>query len=459
MKIKIRNYSSATFFTLTLIFSYYLGIAYYDITTGLDFNKYINNIYFFSNESSSIFDSQGTIYFWTIAKFVGFSKEMYQDANLSNLINNKIQFINLIYYLIALLGLFNLLKIEKFSFSKIMYSLSVLNFFPPGFYLRLTMKPEIMAFAFLPWLIIFITYYLKKPTVLKTLVLSIFLSVMLTIKASITGMVLLVLLFLYGKVFFKLKNNLLLLSETILFSFFILYLNFVYTDLWLFSKPKPVSNLLVDKWNHTADLNFFVHLDIKNLIENPFKYLHSDSFLAITLLDTLSDYFTFFWKHEELGNYFPYDTIKFTDNFLIQNFLPQYISIFFTLGFYFLLISLYLKRVDSREYFLLPLFGLLILVINSLGFPSKNFDPQTGDLFKVHYYSFLLCVSFVFLLAFIFSKINFSTIFVLFAIPMFLIVIGFPKEMNTKNFYEILNKLEYTVICNTLDDYYELACK
>ena len=75
MKIKIRNYLSATFFTLTLIFSYYLGIAYYDITTGLDFNKYINNIYFFSNESSSIFDSQGTIYFWTIAKFVDFLKK------------------------------------------------------------------------------------------------------------------------------------------------------------------------------------------------------------------------------------------------------------------------------------------------------------------------------------------------------------------------------------------------
>ena len=103
MKIKVSNYLSATFFILTLIFSYYLGIAYYDITTGLDFNKYINNIYFFNNESSSLFDSQGTIYFWTIAKFVGFSKDMFQDANLSNLINNKIQFINLIYYLIALL--------------------------------------------------------------------------------------------------------------------------------------------------------------------------------------------------------------------------------------------------------------------------------------------------------------------------------------------------------------------
>ena len=63
------------------------------------------------------------------------------------------------------------------------------------------MKPEIMAFAFLPWLIIFITNYLKKPTVLKTLVLSIFLSVMLTIKASITGMVLLVLLFYMEKYF------------------------------------------------------------------------------------------------------------------------------------------------------------------------------------------------------------------------------------------------------------------
>ena len=174
MKIKVNNFLSTTFFIFTLIFSYYLGVAYYDITTGLDFNKYINNVYFFNKESSVVFDSQGTIYFWTIAKFIGLSKEMYQNENLSNLINNKIQFINFIYYVFGLLGLYKLLKIKKFTFNKIIYSLSVLNFFPPGFYLRLTMKPEIMAFAFLPWVIIFITYYVKKPTALKSFVLSIF---------------------------------------------------------------------------------------------------------------------------------------------------------------------------------------------------------------------------------------------------------------------------------------------
>ena len=69
---------------------------------------------------------------------------------------------------------------------------------------------------------------------------------MFTIKASITGMVLLVLFFYIEKFFFKLKNKL-HISETILFSLFILYFNFVYTDVWLFSKPIPVNNLLIDK--------------------------------------------------------------------------------------------------------------------------------------------------------------------------------------------------------------------
>ena len=58
MKIKVNNFLSTTFFIFTLIFSYYLGVAYYDITTGLDFNKYINNVYFFNKESSVVFDSK-----------------------------------------------------------------------------------------------------------------------------------------------------------------------------------------------------------------------------------------------------------------------------------------------------------------------------------------------------------------------------------------------------------------
>ena len=459
MKFKLNAFLYTLFFITTLFFTYYIGIAFYDITTGLDFNKYIKNIYFFNNESSIVFDSQGTLYFWSIAKLSGFSKEMYTNQNLNNLINNKLQLVNFIYYFVGTLGLYRLLKIKKYSYANIMFCLSILNFFPTGFYLRLTLKPEIMAFAFLPWLIVFIEHYLKNQTNLNTLLLSFFFSIIFTIKASITGMVLLALLLLYKRELLVFQNKIKIFSITTFISSLILYLNFRLTNVWLFSRPKTVDNSLINKWNNTADLNFFINFDFKNLYQNPFKHVHSDSFLSITLLDTISDYFTFFWKHEENGNFFPYDTIKFTDNFLIQNYLPDYISIVFTSTFYVLGVILFIRKVENREYFLLPFCGLTILIINSLGFPSKNFDPETGDLFKVHYYSFLICISLIFLLAFIYSKTNYIRFTMILLIPVFMITIGFPKTMTSENLNGVLTKIEHTIICKTVGNFLIVNCK
>ena len=98
--------------------------------------------------------------------------------------------------------------------------------------------------------------------------------------------------------------------------------------------------------------------------------------------------FVFFWNHEEKTNFIAYDKVKFSENFLIQEFLNQYISIVFTISIYFFFLLLIIKKSQNKYWLALPFFGLLILIINSFGFPSKNFDPLTGDLFKVHYYSF-----------------------------------------------------------------------
>ena len=139
------------------------------------------------------------------------------------------------------------------------------------------------------------------------------------------------------------------------------------------------------------------------MLENPFKHLYADSLISITLIDTLSDYFTFFWNHNEIGNYFALNRIEFSDNFLIQAFLPQYISIIFTAIFYLVTTYLFFKNFLSKD-LIFPHLGLVILAINSLGIPSTNFDPTTGDIFKVHYYSFLFAYSFVFLLTYFINK-------------------------------------------------------
>ena len=153
--------------------------------------------------------------------------------------------------------------------------------------------------------------------------------------------------------------------------------------------------------------------------------------LSITMLDTLSDYFGFFWNHKNATNYIAYGRINFSENFLIQTFLQQYISIIFTILFYSLIAFLFIKKIKGRKYLLLPILGLFILIINSQGFPSRNFDPETGDLFKVHYYSFLIAFTFCFILIHMMSNYKYSGFLIILLIPTFLLSIGFPKEIDS----------------------------
>lgn len=459
MKSKLKTFLLHLLFLLTLFSSYYIGVAFYDIATGLDFGKYSRNIYFFNTVESEVYDSQGTLYFWSISKITGFTQTVISNHEMSTLINNKLQFINFVYYLLGLLGLAVLLKTKKFNTKQVLISLSILNFFPPSYYMRLTMKPEVMAFALLPWLFLFFELYLRKQSAFRTILLALFLSITLTIKASITGMILISLLILYSREFMKLKSKNILLLGTTLLSSIIVYANYALTNVWLFAQPKVTDDSLINNWENTAGLKFFFNVDLKNLYQNPFKDIHADSFLSITLIDTLSDYFTFFWKHEENGNYFTNGTLEFTDNFLIQNYLQEYLSIIFTLLFYLLIIIFFFQKIENRKYLLLPFCGLAVLIINSLGFPVKNFDPETGDLFKVHYYSFLLCIALVFLLTYLHKKYSYSYLLTILLIPIFLLTIGFPKQFQEDTFNNLLIKIEYTSVCFVVNSIYENQCK
>ena len=135
---------------------------------------------------------------------------------------------------------------------------------------------------------------------------------------------------------------------------------------------------------------------------------------------------------------------------MIQAYLPQYISITFTIFFYLSTLIFSLKYKDKLGYYLLPLFGILVLVINSLGIPSKNFDPSTGDLFKVHYYSFLFAISFVIVLLTFYNKKNFVLISFL-LIPLFLLTMGFPKNLNSQTQQELYIKYSHSELCHYLN--------
>jgi len=278
------------------------------------------------------------------------------------------------------------------------------------------------------------------------------------IKGSIAGMIILSLFLIYYEEIKNLKKHKNFFLQSLSGIFLFAYLNFKLTGIWLLSKPISIGSSNLDKWNHIADINFFTNLSFKNLYQNPFKDLHADSFMSITLLDTLGDYFNFFWKHEERGNYFYIDTIKFTNNFLIQEFIQEYISILFTVIFYFLILYYFIKGAEDKAFFFLPFCGLFVLILNSFGFPSKNFNPETGDLFKVHYYAFLICISFLFLLTKIYREKRYTAILSTLLIPLFLFCIGFPKNISSETQNEILAKLEYTLVCKPIAFIFELDC-
>lgn len=454
LTIKILNF---VFFLFCLIFSYYLFLIFYDSTRGVDFGRYIENVQYFSGFKNEVLDAQGSLYFYLLSKLLFFDTSFeYFIGN--QIVNNAIQFFNFILFLVGLVGLFFIFKKLKYKTSLIIYSFSILLFFPPMLYFRLTMKPEVMAFALYPWVIYFLNKYFEIKNRKNILVSSIFLSVLLTLKASITGMVLVSLFIFYYKELIKVKSNMYFLITTSFLTSSSLFIIFLNTKRWLFAKPYLLDIAAMEKWNNTANLSFFKNIDFRNLLENPFKYLHSDSFISITLLDTFSDYFTLFWFNIEDSNLLAFNRMKFSENFLIQEYLPQYISILFTFSFYVLVVVLIIYRVETSKFLLLPFCGMLILILNSLGFPNKNFDPITGDLFKVHYYSFFLTISFFSLFLYLISSFKILRFFGFFLIPVFLLAIGFPKHLENEYEDKILERISESNICLVFEHNLNIKC-
>ena len=457
-----RNVLYKSFFYASIVLTYFAGLVFYDVTTGLDFQFYFNTVSFFSDSSFEVFDPGGSLYFSLIAKFLDISLIILDNASLRTTINITIQTFNLILFIMGFFGMQRIMLTKKISKSNIYLTFSILCFFPPTLYLRLTMKPEIFAFALLPWIIYSTNQYFQSKRLHHLILSSFLISLILTSKASITGMVLLVLAILY---FDKLKQDKMRLLRVSLLGTFtslaILYENYKIFNIWLFEKNLNIKNFeyasSFSDWDYRAPTSFFYSIDFRNLYENPFKFLHSDSFISITLLDTLSDYFGFFWNHKEITNLIAFNRVEFTENFLIQNFLPMYISILFTTVFYFLSIYIIIFKLDNWKFIAFPFAGIFILALSSLGFPSNNFNPNTGDTFKVHYYSFLLIVSFVFLISTIIKKLNKIDFLTLLLIPVFLICMGFPKNIDQQYSLNLENKFNTVFICNTTN-YDNIEC-
>tara|TARA_B100001113_G_scaffold46694_1_gene33356 strand:- start:31191 stop:32957 length:1767 start_codon:yes stop_codon:yes gene_type:complete len=446
---------------------------FYSAPTNSDFDKYYDYINYFMGLDVVIDYGQGTFYYYLVTIFFLRKIELVDESNIDILLSYSVQQVNLIFYLIGILGAFRLLNLKKFEKKEILLSLIILNIFPQTIYMRSVMKPEIVAFALIFWIIYFLEQFLKSKDLNNLIFLIPFMVLLINTKASIAGMVIVYLLVFYFKIFGKIeiKKTVFLILLTLTCQLAIQYENYNITNL------SPFERVYDEEYDYQARASSIFRFNLSDLITDPFftyNYeenfysIHANSVINITLLDTFGDHFkqlfdsrpSYFSKYRKA--LFVNDSeVLITSmreinyegplsNRLSSNldYFRKIIPVIFSFFFYFGILYYASKSKESRKFYLAPFVGIFILYINSLGIPSNNFNPFKGDTYKPFYYGFLLSIAFVYLLAELFKKINvFKILFIFIFIFSMIFVSGHPKS-NSQNLSEhIVVMNEYSNFC------------
>lgn len=413
-----------------------------------DYQFYKDYFEYFFQASTTTNREQGLLYFYLVSISIKFGPKTAEVFLLEQHISNSIQLTNLFLYLVGLSGLFKLLKLKGFKKSDILLSFSILNFFPQTLNLIVTMKPEILAFASITWLFYFIENFLAENN-FKYLYFAIpSLILVVTSKATILGMAGLVFLYVlinYRK-FFLQKEFL-----KILIIFFIILIPITIENFQanqLFISDHLVNN---DNFKEVADLSILYNLNFEDLYVNPFRHYHANSLMGMVLLDTFGDYFRWYAYGDESA--FSYIKSNFSSLWLITHW-REFFSIMLTLIFYLSIFKFLLSDRRNKVYYSLPFFGLSILIAQAFGFPQKNFNRATAELFKTHYYSFLLVITLMFIVNSVIKKNRIYGYFV-FLIFVFTtsFLYGFPSDSN-KNYQEYLAFKNKQVILCEMNSYF-----
>ena len=461
----------------SFIYSTQILNLYYLSTFSPDFDRYIKYFQYFESSIDSINLEQGLAYYFVIYlvkkyfyNFVTFDslEEFYAFDDHEFFISLAIQTGNSIFYLIGLLGLYYLLvKYFPNQQNLILSALSLLNFTPQSFYIRATMKPEIIAFSMIPWVLLFLEKYKESKNIYFLLSCIPPVLILSTSKGSIAAMLFIVLLLNYSKEIKNIDKRILLVLLAIFLSlFFILnFENYAALDRYIFERTDLLSEYNQENYDNKASVSFLYNINLNTLKSYPFRDNLSSSFISITLSDTFDDYFNLYNNLDysllkssrkyfvESGSIFSYNstqnimTVPFGINL---DYLRRYIAVLFTAFFYFFVIRSIKHQKNIRKFTTLPLIGMFVLLLNSFGIPENNFDPAVGDTVKPFYYSFFFLISFSFILIKYLSSyknryLKMTTISVLYII--FLFILGFPKANNTFLDYSIKENNSRSYFC------------
>lgn len=469
---------SNKFYKFLLLFSIYLTYNwinfFYVAENNVDFYKYFDYLNYFLGLDVSIDFGQGTFYYFIISRRLLRKIENIDLGNLEFIISSSVHEVNLILFLIGLIGVYKVLKHFEFEKNLIYFTLILFIYFPQSIYMRSVMKPEIFAFSLFPWCIYFLEKFLKHKDIKYLYLTAPFLALILNSKASLAAMTLIYFLIFYYEVFKHLKLKKLFLTLSF---FLVIYLPLQFEN-YIITGLTPLERVYDEEYDYKATFDILYRLNLYEIIQKPiFDYnyeenyysIHAKSIINMTLLDTFGDYYNQLFDFK--GNYFSQNRkdifISYAPNlitnsrqinyngplssFLINklDYLRKYISVLFSFVFYIGIIYFGIKLKKFRKFFLAPFVGIIVLYINALGFPSNNFNPYKGDTFKAFYYSFLLSIAFCFYIINIIKKNKFilNLLFsIIFIISIFFIA-GHPKNNDQMMSERIVAMNEFNLFC------------
>ena len=479
IKYTVKNSEELIYKTLLYLTFYSSSVILYltfDISLSPDFEKYYKYFEYYSSTNSFTNLEQGNFYFFIVYLFSCMFKYFLNFLSISEIVNISVHFANNLIFIVGIIGFKNLLKIKKYTISHIYLSLITLCFFPAGIQLRLSLKPELISFSFIVWLLYFFEKYLEDKNDKYIYISTLILSLIVTSKISIALMVIIFLtleIFNKHRYLFDKKNTKYLLFLVVLTTSLLME-NRVHNGKFINEVDHDI------KYDNVAELSFFTNIETQHLINNPNKYFHNKSFVSITLFDTFNDFFEIYWNSEytelnkdrnteifkikKIPNNQGFIKVKFDkvektftfsgdfdsrwDDTNYINETRMRIAFIFSIVFYSLCFLFSFKK-QNRVLLSSHLIGLIIIAISALGlFGTNNFDPNVGDSAKTFYFSFLLIISFVFLMLEVFKFLNFGTKTISFIIVLFfMFFIGFPHSYSEKPSLDIAYKNSILPTC------------
>jgi len=455
------------FLCLSLAWLKEINYLFYETLESPDYDKYsIYLDHFFSGIQTG--KEHGLMYYYLHS--VNYSLFFGDLNNFSFNIHKSIQNMNYYIFLFGLVGYYLLLRFFKFSKETIFITFIFVNFFPPSISMRLVLKPEILAFALLPWIVYLVEKYKQDKNIMF-----LYLAIPLIVSAiTLKGNVLVIFGIYFLLTYFHLIRELSIKNGILLFLT-------VFLSVLLMSSENNSSNgknildiqsgsALEETYNYKAPKSIIYNVDLYELVSDPNKHNHANSFIGITLLETTGDYFDLYWDNDSVS-YFKnrkeviktiqsdeikvpnFDTENITLSVFKQRNSDRYsrssLGLLISIFLYFNLIKSTLIEGQYRKFMIMAFIAMGVLLFHSItGFPKNNFDPLVGDTFKPLYYSFALIFSFIFLVATKLRdrKVHFWQIIIYCLTVVF--ILGFPKYYDFDVQVDLVPKIENSIYCD-----------